>query len=88
MYETVYIGKTQQTFKKTMDGHLSNLLYLLKNVRRSDWFATHFEQNLNYTMYHTDLCKYTAFKLVKQIKPINAMKNSRNQAAIHGYRNI
>ena len=31
MCDAIYIGNTQQTFKKIMDGHLSNLLRLLKN---------------------------------------------------------
>ena len=31
MCETIYIGNTQQTFKKRMGGHFSNLLRLLNN---------------------------------------------------------
>ena len=34
MCNTIYIGKTQQTFKKRMDGHFSNLLHLLKNGQK------------------------------------------------------
>ena len=31
MCDAIYIGNTQQTFKKIIDGHLSNLQHLLKN---------------------------------------------------------
>ena len=31
MCEAIYIGSTQQTFKKIMDGHFSDLLRLPKN---------------------------------------------------------
>ena len=31
MCEAIYIGNTQNTFKKIIDGHLSDLLHLLKN---------------------------------------------------------
>ena len=31
MCDAIYIGNTQQTFKKIMDGHFYNLLRLLKN---------------------------------------------------------
>ena len=42
MYEDIYLGKTQQTFKKIMDGHFSNLLRLFKNGQKSDSFDAHF----------------------------------------------
>ena len=31
MCDAIYIGNTQQTFKKRMDGHFSNVQRLLKN---------------------------------------------------------
>ena len=34
MCDAIYIGNTQQTFKKGMDGHLSNLQRLLKNGQK------------------------------------------------------
>ena len=34
MCDAIYIGKTQQTLKKRMDGHFSNLLRLLKNGQK------------------------------------------------------
>ena len=37
-----YIGNHQQTCKKIMDGHFSNLLRLLKNRQRYYPFAAHF----------------------------------------------
>ena len=74
MCDAVYIGNTQQTFKKRMDGHFSNLLRLLKNVQKSDSFSAHFEQHFNSTPPRTDLRKYMNFKVVKQPNPIGAMK--------------
>ena len=34
MCEAVYIGNTQQTFKKIMDGHFFDLLCPIKNGQR------------------------------------------------------
>ena len=42
MCDAIYIDNTQQTFKKIMDGHFSNILRLLKNGQKSDSFADHF----------------------------------------------
>ena len=42
MCDASYTGNTQQTLKKIMDGHLSDILRLLNNLRKSDSFATHF----------------------------------------------
>ena len=33
MRDAIYIGNTHQKFMKTMDGHLSDLLRLLKNEK-------------------------------------------------------
>ena len=57
-----------------MDGHFSDLLRLLKNGQKSDSFDAHSEQNFKTTTSRTDLHKYMAFKVVKQINPIGAMK--------------
>ena len=65
---------TQQTFKKIVDGHLSNLQRLLKNGQKSDSFAAHFIQHFNNTTSCTDLRKCMTFKLVKQLNPIGSMK--------------
>ena len=73
MRDAIYIG-THQTFKKRMDGHLSNIQRLLKNGQKSDSFAAHFVQHFNTTTSHTDLRKYMTFKLLKQLNPIGAMK--------------
>ena len=75
MCDAIYIGKTQQTFKKRMDGNFSDPLCLLKNGQKSDSFAAHFEQHFNTNMSRTYICKYMSFKLVKQINPIGAMKS-------------
>ena len=74
MCDAIYIGNTQQTFKKRMDGHFSNLIRLLKNGHKSDSFAAHFEQHFNTTTSRTDLRKYMPFKVVKQLSPIGEMK--------------
>ena len=67
MCDATYIGNTQHTLKKIMDGHFSNLLRLLKNGQESDSFAAHFEQHFNSTTLRTDLHKYMTFKAVKYL---------------------
>ena len=57
-----------------MDGHLSDILRLLKNGKKSDSFAAHFKQCFKDATSRTDLRKYMTFKLVKQLNPIVAMK--------------
>ena len=44
--DAIYIGNTQQNFKKRMDGHFSDLH---KNGQKSDSFAAHFVQHFNST---------------------------------------
>ena len=73
MCDAIYIGNTHQTFKNIMDSHLSDLLRLLKNGKKSDSFAAHFEQHFITTTSWTDLCKYMTFKVVKQLNTIGAM---------------
>ena len=74
MCDAIYIGNTQQTLKKRMDGHFSDLLRLLKNGQKSDSFAAHFEQHFNATSARTDLRKYMTFKVVKQLNTIGEMQ--------------
>ena len=74
MCDAFYIGNTQQTFMKRMDGYFSDLQRLLKNEQKSDSFAAHFVQNFNNTMSRTDLCKYMTFNVIKQLNQIGAMK--------------
>ena len=57
-----------------MDGHLSYILCILKNGQKPDSFAAHSEQQFNTTTSRTDLRKYMAFKVVKELNPIDAMK--------------
>ena len=40
--EAIYKDNIQQKFKKTLDGHFSNLLRLLKKGQKPDSFATYF----------------------------------------------
>ena len=74
MCDAIYIGNTQQTLKTIMDGHLSNLLHLLKNGQKWYLFAAHLEQNFNTTKARTYLHKHMMFKVVNQINPIGKMK--------------
>ena len=74
MCDAIYIGNTQKTFKKRMDGHFSDLKRLLKNRQKSDSLAAHFVQHFNTAMSHTDLRKYITFKVVKQLNPIGEIK--------------
>ena len=50
-----------------MDGHLSDILRLLKNGQKSDSFSDHFEQYFNFTKYPTYLYKYMKVKNLSQI---------------------
>ena len=72
--DAIYIGNTQQTFKKRMDGNFSNLQRLLKNGQKSDSFAAHFVQHFNDTTSRTELRKCMTFKVIKQLNLIGAMK--------------
>ena len=74
MYDTIYMSNNQQTFKKIMDGHFSDLQRLLKNEKNSDSFAAHLIQHFNTTTSCTDLRKYMTFKVVKHLNLIGAMK--------------
>ena len=70
----MYIGNTQQTFKKRMYGHISNLLRLLKNRQKPDSFAAHFEHHFKSNTPCTYLRKCITFKVVEHINLIGAMK--------------
>ena len=75
MCDAIYIGNTQQTFKKRLDGHFSDLLRLPKNGQKSDSFSAHFEQHFNTTTSHTDLRKYMTFKVVKQLMNLISVRS-------------
>ena len=74
MCEAIYIGNTQQAFRKRMVGHLSDLLRHLKNGQKLDSFSAYIKQHFNSTTSCTYLCKYITFKVVKQLNLIGAMK--------------
>ena len=74
MCDAIYMGNTQQTFKKRMDDHFSDLQHLLKNEQKLDSFAAHFVQHFNNTTARTDLRKCMTFEVLKQLNPIGAMK--------------
>ena len=71
---SIYIGITQQTFKKGTDGHFYDLQRVLKNGQKPDSFAAHFVQHFNDTTSRTELRKCMTFKVIKQLNPIGAMK--------------
>ena len=75
MCEDIYIGNNQQTFRKIMDGHFSNILCLLKNRQKLYSFADHLEHHFNYTTSRIYIRKYMIFKVVNQINPIGAIKS-------------
>ena len=68
------LGNTQQTLKKRIDGHFSDLLRLLKNRQKSDLFADHFKHHFNSTKSRTYLRKDVTFKVVNQINFIGTMR--------------
>ena len=72
--DDIYIGNTQQTFKKRMYGHFSDLQRLLKNGQKSYSFAAHFVQDFNSMTSRTELHKYMTFKVLKQLNSIVSMK--------------
>ena len=74
MCDAIYMGNTQQTFKKGMDGHFSDIQRLLKNGQKPDSFAAHFVQHFNNTTSRTDIRKCMTFKAIKQLNPIGAVK--------------
>ena len=73
MCDAIYIGNTQQILKKRLDVHFSDLLRLLKNVKKSDSFVTHFEKHFNTNTSHTYLGNCMKFISVKQLNTIRAM---------------
>ena len=83
MCDAMYIGNTQQTFKKRIDGNFYDLQRLLNNRQKSDSFYAHFEQHFNTTTSRTYLRKYTKFKVVKQLNPIGAIKKLQNLIAAY-----
>ena len=86
--DTIYIGNTQDIFKKIMDVHLSDILYLLKNGKKYDSFDAHFEHHFKSNKSHKDLRKCMMFKVVNQINPIGTMKILQNLTATYVWRDV
>ena len=74
MCDAIYISNTQQTHKKRMDNHFSDLQLLLKRGKKSDSLAAHFVEHFNATTSRTYLRKYTALRVANQINPTGSMK--------------
>ena len=47
--DAIYIGHTEQTFKKITDSNFLNFQLLLKNRQELDSFAAHYIQHSKYT---------------------------------------
>ena len=65
MCDAIYIGNTQQTFKKYL-----MVIYIIYHVysnkgKKSDSSAAHFIQQFNNTTSRTDLGKCMTFKVIK-----------------------
>ena len=56
MGDDIYIGNTQKTHKKILDGHLSHILCLLQKGKKYDSYAAYLENPIKSTMSRTDLC--------------------------------
>ena len=87
MCDAIYIGNTQQTFKKEWTV-ISLISYVYSRTEKIRLISAHFEQHFNTTTPRTDLCKYMTFKVVKQINPIGAMKILRNLVATYVWRKV
>ena len=74
LFDAIYKGDTHQTFKKIMDSRLSDVQRLIKNWKKSDLFAAHYDQHLKYTDSRTYLRTCMVFKVVNQLNPIGEMK--------------
>ena len=74
MCDAIYIGNTQHTFKKIMDGHFSDIQRLHKNGQKPDSFAAHLLHHFNNTTSRTDLRKCMTIKVIKQLNLIGTMK--------------
>ena len=48
-YNYIYIFNTHHTFKKKVEGNLSDVQLILRNRQKSDSFAHRFEQHFKYT---------------------------------------
>ena len=85
MCDAIYIGITQQTFNKRMEGNFSDLQRLFKNGQKSDSFSAHFVQHFNNTTSRTDLHKCMTLKVIKKLNPIGVMKILKKTKYIQGY---
>ena len=74
VWRYIYIGNTQETFKKRMDGQFSDLLRLIRNEKKPDLFSAHSKQPFNANTSHKDLRKYVTFKVVLHLNPVGTMK--------------
>ena len=74
LYEDIYIGNTQQTFKKLMAGHFSDIQHMVKNGQKPDSFAAHQEKHFKYAIARNYLLNCTMLKVFNQINTIRGLK--------------
>ena len=72
--DEINICNTPQKFKNMMDGHFSDVQYLLKTGQKSDSFAAHYNKHFKSTRSNMNLCMCMTFKVSKQIKPTVSIK--------------
>ena len=58
-----------------MDGNFFDVQRIIKNVKKSDSFTTHYKKHFKPTLYCTDLHKCVALKVINQINPIGSMES-------------
>ena len=74
MCDAIYTGNTQQTLKKRMDGHFSDVQKLRKPGQKLDSFVAHYKQRFNSTISHINLHMRMVSEVVKQLNPVGSMK--------------
>ena len=72
MSANIYIGNTQKTFKRGMDGHFYDLLCPFRIKLKSNSVVAHSKQHFNSTTSCIDLRKYITFKVIKPPNLIGA----------------
>ena len=75
--DNIFIRKTQQTFKKIMDSHFSDVQRILINGQKPDLLAARYKQHFKSNMTCTDLHRCMTSKVFKHIKTIGAIKSSK-----------
>ena len=73
--DAIYIGNTQKTFKKILDGNFSDVQHILKNRQKSDSLAAQYKQYVKQNMSHNYLRNCMYLELLKELNLIGEMKS-------------